>query len=386
MNLKVRYPVGEQSFEQLRRGNFLYVDKTRYIEQIINGCSYYSLCRPRRFGKSLFLSTLKCFFEGKRDLFKGLYIDSIDWDWASYPVLYLDLNYGNYKNEGELEKILDDQLKEWEERYSVTPEIDSISIRFQHVIQAASETTGKSVVILVDEYDKPFVKSLDDKKRFERYQSELDALYSNFKSSADYIHLVFLTGVSRVVNPSVFSGFNNIPDCSFDIDLSAICGITEDELLDNFQEGIAVLAQSYDKSTEEISKELKRRYGGCHFSERSPDIYNPHSLLSAFSSENLGNYWIESGTPSLLIEQLKKKDLHLESVDGVWRSVSDLTAITFDLTDTIALLYQSGYLTIKSYDEDYDLFQLGFPNEEVSESFYQFIVPYYESLHKNESK
>ncbi len=381
----IKYPVGEQSFEQLRRGNFLYVDKTQYIEQINRGGKYYFLGRPRRFGKSLFLSTLKCFFEGKRELFKGLYIDSIDWDWEPHPVLYLDLNTGNYRKDGEFEEIVGNQLLKWERDYGVTPESDNLSVRFQNVIQRAYEKTGQSVVILVDEYDKPLVNSLHDRERFEDYRSALAALYSNFKSSADYIRLVFLTGVSRFGKLSVFSGLNNISDISFDIDFSAICGITEEELLDNFQEGIAILAQFRKKSKKEIISELKRKYDGYHFSEISPDIYNPFSLLNTFAKKTFRNFWIESGTPTLLVEQLKKKHVDLQTMGDVWKDQSSLAGLSYDDMDPIALFYQTGYLTIKSFDEESGLVKLGFPNEEVSEGFFKYILPFYANLHSQDS-
>ena len=303
---RIKYPIGEQSFENLRKGGFLYVDKTEFVDKIVNGSKYYFLGRPRRFGKSLFLSTLKCFFEGKRELFKGLYADNMDWDWEEYPVLYLDLNIGRYYDGDKLSDILDRQLREWEEKYEINVKDTDPEQRLATIIRIASQKTGKGVVILVDEYDKPLVNNIHNRKQFIRYRNELATLYTNFKSSADYIRLVFLTGVSRFGKLSVFSGLNNIRDISFIDDFASICGITEEELLNNFQDGINELAQKYNRSIKDELIKLKLHYDGYHFSEGCPDIYNPFSLIQVFDNKKYSNYWIASGTPSLLAEQLKR--------------------------------------------------------------------------------
>ncbi len=387
MNRPVKYPIGQQSFEQIREEGCLYVDKTRYIEMIISsGNQYYFLGRPRRFGKSLFLSTLECFFEGRRELFKGLYVDTIDWDWESHPVLYLDLNSADYEVEGEFEDLIENQIGEWEEKYGLVPKVKSHAVRFRNIIEAAYEKTGKKVVILVDEYDKPLVNSLDNKERFERYRSKLASVYSNFKSSAKYIKLVFLTGVSRFGKLSVFSDLNNIRDISFNDKFAAICGITEAEMFENFVEGISALAEARRKSRDEIIATLKRRYDGYHFSENCPDIYNPYSLLNTFEDEKFGSYWIRTGTPSLLMKQLRRTNVDLQSLYKAKGSENQLSGLDFDRLNPIALFYQTGYLTIKSYDELSDLFQLGYPNEEVTEGFYGYILPYYATLHNEEVK
>ncbi len=380
MNNPIKYPVGEQSFEQLRKDGFLYMDKTPYIEKIISGSKYFFLGRPRRFGKSLFLSTLRCFFEGKRELFKGLYIDSIEWDWTSYPVLYLDLNTANYKEDGSLEDLLEHQLSEWETQFGIVPKLYDHVIRFKKVVQTAYEKTGKNVVILVDEYDKPLVKNLDDKERFERYREILASFYSNFKSSAEYIRLVFLTGVSRFGKLSVFSGLNNLADLSLDKAYAGVCGITESELIDNFGEGIKALANEEGKRKDEIISLLKRRYDGYHFAKVSPDIYNPFSLLNTFAKKDFGSYWIESGTPSLLVKQLKRTNVDLVNLYKARSSETKLSGLDLDNLDPVSLLYQTGYLTIKSYDARLRLFQLGYPNEEVVEGFYEYLLPYYTNL------
>ena len=386
MEKMVKYPIGEQSFENLREGGFIYIDKTRYIHKILDGSQYYFLGRPRRFGKSLFLSTMKCFFEGKRHLFKDLYIDTIDWDWEPYPVLYLDLNPQQYTDDETLDILIERFLKKEEEKWDIAPDVPDHSSRFADLIDTMYKRTGKGVVILVDEYDKPLVNNIHNRQRFEVYRDKLAALYSNFKSSADYIRLVFLTGVSRFGKLSVFSGLNNISDISFDIDFSAICGITEKELKDNFKEGITLLSRRYRRSYDEELAELKRHYDGYHFSDESPDMYNPFSLLQVFAKRKYSNYWIESGKPRLLAEQLKRTDTDLEKLIHIRCDQSALSGLDIDSIAPVALFYQTGYLTIKDYDFDDDIYTLGLPNEEVKQGFFQFLLPYYSSVKEAESR
>ncbi|MBD5208104.1 MAG: AAA family ATPase [Bacteroidales bacterium] len=381
--VNVKYPIGQQSFEVLRRNDYLYVDKTHYIEKIINGGQYYFLGRPRRFGKSLFLSTLKAFYEGKRELFEGLYADTMDWDWEPYPVLYLDLNTGRYKEDGELYAVMEHHLRKWEEEYNVDVKDTVYSLRFSKLIEIIAEKTGKGVVILVDEYDKPLVNNIHDRKKFEEYRGALASLYSNFKSGADYIKLVFLTGVSRFGKLSVFSGLNNIRDISFVQDFSAICGITEEELKADFKPGITALAEEYERTEEEEISELKRWYDGYHFSKKSPDIYNPFSLLQVFASRDYSNYWIASGNSSLLAEQLKRTDSDLNSVLNAVCGQTALEGLDIDSISPLALLYQTGYITIKQYDREDNIYTLGIPNLEVKEGFYEQLLPYYTSLTKD---
>lgn len=296
-----RYAVGEQSFQALREDGFLYVDKTQYIEKILNGSKYYFLGRPRRFGKSLFLSTLKCFFEGRRELFKGLYADTMDWDWEPYPVLHIALNMWDYTIPGKLEEAFNAHLLDWEIKYGVTDKFNDVSSRFREIIKCAYEKTGKRVVILVDEYDSPLVATLDNAELFESYRTQLSAIYSNFKSSADYIRLVFLTGVSRFGKVSIFSGLNNIKDISFRNDFAAICGVTQQELIDNFDYGINAYSESKGISRDETIALLKKWYDGYHFSDTCPDIYNPFSLLNFMDQKKFFNYWIVSGgMPTIL--------------------------------------------------------------------------------------
>lgn len=378
--MRLRYPVGQQSFEQLRKGGFLYVDKSIYIERLLNGSQYYFLSRPRRFGKSLFLSMLRCFFEGKRELFKGLHIDTFDWDWEEYPVFYLDLNTQRFKDDSQFESSINQFLGELEEKYGVTPKDTNPSVRFGNLIKAAAKTTGKNVVILVDEYDKPLVNNLHNPDRYEDNRGTLSELYSNFKSSADYIQMVFLTGVSRFGKLSIFSDLNNIRDISFERDFDAICGITSDELLANLSQGIDDLAVADNLSFEEELEKLKKWYDGYHFTINCPVIYNPFSLLNAMAKKEYGNYWIDSGTPTILVEQLKRTHTDLARLVECRCGKNELKGLDIDDMRPMALLYQTGYLTIKHYDPRGEIFSLGLPNDEVKEGFFQFLLPRYTRL------
>ena len=381
MEKAVRYPVGEQSFEALREGGFLYVDKTPFIDKIVNGSQYYFLGRPRRFGKSLFLSTMKCFFEGKRHLFKDLYIDSIDWDWEPWPVLYLDLNPQQYENSETLDALVENFLSVKEKEYDITSTQKNHSVRFANLIETIYKKTGKGVVILVDEYDKPLVNNIHNRQRFEIYRDKLAALYSNFKSSADYIRLVFLTGVSRFGKLSVFSGLNNIRDISFLPEYSAICGITEEELISNFRIGINELATCNGNTFDRELATLKRWYDGYHFSELSPDIYNPFSLLTVMANKYYDNYWIASGTPRLLVDQLKRTHTDLSKLLHIRCSRNSLLGLDIDNITPESLFYQTGYLTIKEFDSRRRIYRLGLPNLEVKQGFFEYLLPYYSNTH-----
>lgn len=379
-----RYPVGEQSFQVLREGGFLYVDKTQYIEKIVNGSHYYFLGRPRRFGKSLFLSTLKCFFEGRRELFKGLYADTMDWDWEPCPVLNISLNMWDYTVSGKLEEAFNWHLMRWEEEYKPNYIADDVSSRFSNVIRWAYEKTGKRVVILVDEYDSPLVSTLDKPELFESYRTLLSAIYSNFKSSADYIRLVFLTGVSRFGKVSVFSGLNNIMDISFLNDFAAICGITQEELVDNFGYGINYYAEMKGISYDDALGMLKKWYDGYHFSDCCPDIYNPFSVLNFMRQKKFSNYWMVSGgMPTILWKGMKGNFTDIESLFSSEVDETQLLGIDMSSSNPLPLLYQTGYLTIKDYDEYSMLYKLGLPNSEVKKGFIEYLLPKFSSINKD---
>ena len=372
------YPIGLQDFRTLREEGYIYVDKTRYITELIRKKSRYCfLARPRRFGKSLFLSTLQCFFEGRRELFEGLDVESLDWDWEPYPVLRLDLNREGYKAKGELDGVYDNTFRKWEAQYGVGDIAESFSARFENIIEAAHKKTGRQVVILVDEYDKPMVANINNRENIDHYREKLTSVYSNFKSSAEHIRLVFLTGVSRFGKLSVFSGLNNLVDITFLDEYSDICGITEREMLDSLRQGIHRLADKNDMPYESAVRELKRNYDGYRFSKNGSDIYNPWSLLNAMKDSEISNYWNDTGMPTLVARTLKRVDADLESMFDTYCSEDDLKGLDLLTPQPLALLYQTGYLTIKGYNPKIRRYRLGIPNEEVKKGLFNVLLPYY---------
>ena len=372
------YPIGLQDFRTLREEGYIYVDKTRYITELIRKKSRYCfLARPRRFGKSLFLSTLQCFFEGRRELFEGLDVESLDWDWKPYPVLRLDLNRDGYKAKGELDGVYDNTFRKWEAQYGVGDIAESFSARFENIIEAAHKKTGRQVVILVDEYDKPMVANINNRENIDHYREKLTSVYSNFKSSAEHIRLVFLTGVSRFGKLSVFSGLNNLVDITFLDEYSDICGITEREMLDSLRQGIHRLADKNDMPYESAVRDLKRNYDGYRFSKNGSDIYNPWSLLNAMKDSEISNYWNDTGMPTLVARTLKRVDADLESMFDTYCSEDDLKGLDLLTPQPLALLYQTGYLTIKGYNPKIRRYRLGIPNEEVKKGLFNVLLPYY---------
>lgn len=374
---KVKYAIGDQDFKSMREGGFLYIDKTRFIKTLLDSNKYYFLARPRRFGKSLFLSTMKYFFEGRRDLFKGLYIDSIDWDWEQFPVLHLDLNTEKFAEQGQLEGVLDNLFRYWEEKYEIDIKDENYSQRFKTIIKNAHEKTGKQVVILVDEYDKPLVGNLNKSDNFEHYRTKLASIYSNFKSSAEHIRLVFLTGVSRFSKLSVFSDLNNLNDITFDNEYADICGITEHELLEYFQTGINALAYENEYSYEEACLELKKNYDGYRFAKKGSDIYNPWSVLNAMEKKDIRNFWNLTGATSLVVESLRNANVNLEKTLNARWKFDELAGLDLLSADPTALLYQAGYLTISDFDRKTNTVGLKVPNEEVKTGLFNDLLRVY---------
>lgn len=372
------YPIGQQDFSVLREQGAIYVDKTGFIEKIIRSKhQYYFLARPRRFGKSLFLSTLRYFYEGRRELFKGLHVDSINWDWIPYPVLRLDLNTDRYVEKGKLENVLDNIFRGWEKRYEISEIVGDLSQRFNNIISGAHRKTGRKVVILVDEYDKPLVGNLNKEEEFEYYRLSLASLYSNFKSSAEHIQLVFLTGVSRFSKLSVFSDLNNLKDITFSNEYADICGITEKELLETFSAGINRLAEKEGVNYQEACGLLKKNYDGYRFAEEGSEIYNPWSLLNAMDESRIGNYWNETGMPTIIAESLKRIGADLKkSFDSLCED-DELKGLDLLNPNPQALLYQTGYLTIKEYVRSVRKYRLGIPNREVKKGLFNILLPYY---------
>lgn len=354
----------------------VYVDKTRLIYNLVNSFSYVFLSRPRRFGKSLLLSTIKAYFQGRKDLFEGLEIDRLETDWESYPVLLLSLaRYDSNANDN-LEGILEDACAEWESIYGKRTATELLSQRFHNVIVSAYEKTGKRVVILIDEYDAPIVSNLHDEQKQGRMRSLLKSVYTNLKDCDAYIRFAMLTGVSRFSKTTVFSGLNNLKDISFDDRYAEICGITARELNENFRTGIDNLATRLRTDRESAIAELKANYDGYHFTECCPDIYNPFSLLNALDESKLNYYWADTGTPTFLVELIKRKNLFLpdffnETVEERQLSASDI----YRMSPT-ALLFQTGYLTIKSVTDPFT-FRLGVPNKEVRDSLFHVMSEIY---------
>ncbi len=374
----MKLPIGIQDFEKIRTGGYLYIDKTEQVYRLASEGSYYFLSRPRRFGKSLLLSTIKALFLGKRELFKGLAIDKKeDWDWAVHPVLHLDLNTEKYDSKEKLENLLNDFLVKEEAKYGRQESETSLGLRFQGIIQRAYEKTGQRVVILVDEYDKPMLQAIGNKELQDEYRGTLKGFYGALKSMDGCIRFAMLTGVTKFGKVSVFSDLNNLRDISLDYNYYDICGITGQELLMYFSELIDALAQRNKLTREECIEKLRRMYDGYHFDEESQGIYNPFSVLNTFLARKFGSYWFETGTPTYLVELLRRHYYDLEEMSKSEVTSDVLNSIDAESTNPIPVIYQSGYLTIKGYDTEFQMYHLGFPNQEVEEGFIRYLAPFY---------
>ena len=371
-----KYPIGLQDFEKIRKEGYVYVDKTAQIRRIIDSGGYYFLSRPRRFGKSLLLSTLAACFEGKEDLFQGLAIAESSREWPEHPVLYLNLSNEKYTNATILRDVLNNRLNTWEALYGKREDETTMSLRFAGIIKRAYEKMGQQVVILIDEYDKPLLDAVDDAKLAEEFRNILQSVYSNLKSEDRYIRFAMLTGVARFGKISVFSALNNLKDISMKKEYATLCGITEQELDIYFAQGIAALAERNRISVEEARNRLRRRYDGYLFEEDADRVYNPFSLLNTLDDKKFRDYWFATGTPTFLAAMMRRENFNLENLST--RAVAE---IRFNALDTLKsnplpILFQSGYLTIDRADDNGNYF-LRFPNEEVERSFLQVLLPYY---------
>ncbi len=373
----MKYPIGIQSFEKIRTEGFVYIDKTAFVYKLASEGCYYFLSRPRRFGKSLLISTMEAYFHGKKELFEGLAISKLEKEWHKYPVMHLDLNTEMYNTTEALNNKLNLALSEWEELYGSNPNERSLGTRFEGVIRRASEKTGSQVVILVDEYDKPLLQAIGNKQLQDDYRNILKAFYGALKSADKYIRFAFLTGVTKFGKVSVFSDLNNLTDISFDRRYSAICGVTEAELHEYFDASVAELADVNGMTKDECYGQLKLDYDGYHFDWNTPGIYNPFSLLNTLSSCQFRDYWFETGTPTFLVYQLQKANYRLDEMTEEKLSADTLNSIDIMDENPLPLLYQSGYLTIKDYDTEFKFYTLGFPNREVREGFVKYLQPYY---------
>lgn len=391
MSFPRKLPIGIQSFEKLRRDEYLYIDKTPFIWKLVQTSSPYFLSRPRRFGKSLFLSTLAAYFLGQKELFKGLYLEKAEEEqavlenrtaWQEYPVFYLDFNIGQYLESEALSERLDSLLQEQESLYGILVAKEEESFyasRFERLLKATYQQTGKQVVILVDEYDKPLLQTMVVNEALnEQYRNELKAFYSVIKTCDEYIRFAFLTGVTKFSKISIFSDLNNLRDISLEKHYAGICGMSQKELEANFQPEIQVLADSQDLTYQETLTALQQWYDGYCFAPAGEGMYNPFSLLNAFAKERFGSYWFETGTPTFLVNYLKEAHYFIPDLDGqVVLTESELQTYRSIAQEPFPILFQSGYLTIKEYIKEARLYRLGFPNDEVRYGFLENLLPAY---------
>lgn len=369
----MKYPIGIQDFEKLRTKGYSYVDKSRFVYKLATEGEYYFLSRPRRFGKSLFLSTLEAYFQGKKELFEGLAIYDLETEWKKYPIFHIDLNTANFREKDSLYTVLNDYLTTWESKYGTRESEATLALRFKGVIARAAEKEGCGVVILIDEYDKPILQTLRDPELQAEHRAQLKAFYSVLKTQDRYIKFAFLTGVTKFGKVSVFSDLNNLTDISMDHRYISICGMTEKELLTNFKEGIGELASANEDNETETINKLRMRYSGYHFEENSEEIYNPFSVLNTLANSRYDDYWFKANTHTFLIDILKKHDYCITDLNKAQVKANMMNNVD---SNPIPVIYQSGYLTIKSYDERFKNYQLGFPNKEVEEGILNTLLPH----------
>lgn len=377
------YPVGVQNFEKIRKEGYVYVDKTALIHRLVKQGTYYFLSRPRRFGKSLLISTLEAYFSGKKHLFEGLAIEDLETEWNEYPILHFDLNAKKFDAVEDIYELVGRQLERYELQYETVAVDQSLDGRFYNLVMSIADKTHKRVVILVDEYDKPLLQTIGNSELQNTYREILKAFYGVMKSCDGQIHFGFLTGVTKFGKVSVFSDLNNLDDISMDPAYYEICGISQNELNEYFDTEIGELAEVNELTKEQAYDRLRSEYDGYHFCENVSGIYNPFSVLSTLRKNRFGNYWFETGTPTYLVELLKKSDFQLDRIDGYKTGKDVLNGI--DPDSPVAMIYQSGYVTIKDYDSEFDLVTVGFPNKEVERGFLLFLLPFYTNLKKEDS-
>ena len=371
------YPIGIQNFESLRNSGYVYIDKTDKIYELVSTGKYYFLNRPRRFGKSLLVSTLEAYLQGKKELFKGLALESLEQSWTEYPVMHIDLSGKAYQTREDLDVTLDQHLHKIEAEYDMQPKYAQPDARFKDAIAAAYEKTGKPVAILIDEYDKPMIDNLDNTEIQEYYRKTLQGFYSVLKSMDGCIKFGFLTGVTKIGKLSVFSGLNNLNDISMESEYSDICGISDSDLHKYFGESTKELAAANVMTEEQCYSKLAEMYDGYHFSRKSNGMYNPFSLLNTFKKKEFNEYWFETGTPTFLVKVMQQTRYDISTLSDQEVDSSLLSTVNTVFENPVPLLYQSGYLTIRGYDEEFGLYRLGFPNREVKTGFLNFIFQYY---------
>lgn len=376
------YPIGVQNFESLRKDGYFYIDKTALIYQLVKTGRYYFLSRPRRFGKSLLISTLEAYFQGKKELFEGLAMEKLEKDWIKHPILHLDLNACYYKNKESLIEVLNMYLEIWEQRYNSFYAGRTLEERFCQVIRLAYEQTGQRVVILIDEYDKPLLQTIGNKSLQAEYRNILNSFYDVLRMMDNYIQFAMQTGVTKFGKVSIFSNLNDISMCK---SYTTICGITEKEIHNNLDLELHELAVVLKMTYEDVCAKLKEYYDGYHFVENTEGIYNPFGLLHVFRNNKFDNYWFRTGTPTYLVELLKRDHYNLERLANGNVDIDVLNSVYGD-EQPIPVIFQSGYLTIKGYDERFGLYRLGFPNREVEECFIRFLIPFYTRINSVETQ
>ena len=383
----MKSPIGIQDFESIVNGGYVYVDKTALIYKMVTEGKIYFLSRPRRFGKSLLVSTLEAYYRGKKDLFKGLAIDDLEKEWAEYPVFHLDFNGEDYTKSGKLEEKIVGAIETWEAEYGRDPYKKALGDRLIYVLAQAAKRYGRRAVVLIDEYDKPLLDVLDTGMTIDiegnrllledHHRNLLKGFYSVFKAADADLQFVLLTGVTKFSQVSVFSGFNQPSDISLDARYESLCGITEEEIYRYFAEPIEQLAQKYQCTTDEMKLRLKLQYDGYHFSEDLTDIYNPFSILNAFDKKRIADYWFATGTPTYLIRLLNHTNENFHDLTGRYYDPSQFIDYKADVEKPLPMIYQSGYLTIKDCDLDMDTFLLDFPNDEVKKGFVTLVANNY---------
>ena len=372
-----RYPIGIQNFEDLRNNNCVYIDKTELIYRLTHSDKIYFLSRPRRFGKSLLVSTLEAYFQGKKHLFEGLAMERLETEWTEYPVLHMDFSGSKYTDADKLREVLNIEISKWEKLYGKEEDECSFSNRFQGVIQRAYQKTGKQVVVLVDEYDSPLLDTNGEPALQKELRNIVRDFFSPLKKNGQYLRFLLLTGISKFSQLSIFSELNNLKNISMRDDFSAICGITEKELHTALQPDIQRMADANNETYEEACQHLKKQYDGYHFSKNCEDIYNPFSLFNALDAKEYKNFWFSTGTPTFLIELLQEADFNVRDLEGVEATDEEFDAPTEQIQSPIPVLYQSGYLTIKGYDPDFQIYKLAYPNREVRKGFIENLLPTY---------
>ena len=373
------YPIGIQTFERIRKEDNLYIDKTEYVYRMTHTSGrYFFLSRPRRFGKSLLVSTFKSYFEGRKDLFDGLAIEELEQDWTQYPVLHFDMSLGKHMEKDQLHRYLLDILEGQERQFGLHNDSPDPNIRLKNLITTAYEKTGKQVVVLIDEYDAPLLDVVHEDTQLPVLRDVMRNFYSPLKACDPMLRFVFLTGITKFSQLSIFSELNNIKNISMDEPYAGICGITEDEMLTQMSDDIDLLADKQKLSREETIGKLKAQYDGYHFTYPSPDVYNPFSLLNCFARQKMDAYWFGSGTPTYLINMMRKFDfLPTNLGEDKWVKAADFDAATETMTTIMPLLYQSGYLTIKDYDPESELYLLSLPNNEIRTGLFRSLMPHY---------